>query len=150
MKLQQGHKNNTHQQRIQQLRIIWSCCFKIFHSPWEKRCMPEKATQWSREENRSIQHFQVASCLHRSYLPEVPCARTDLFFCAVVNPACVIQNILLPLLFIVQEHCVLWEDMMTLYPHAVTAQTDSFFVFTSRFSLWNFWSNPQQNIQEFN
>ena len=45
------------------------------------------------------------------YLAKVPCACTDLFLCAVVNPPDVVQNVLLPLLLIIQEHRVLWKDM---------------------------------------
>lgn len=122
MKLQQGHeKQHTSTTKAiikNNLEMLFesfpfsmgknACRRKLHHDPGKK----------------SIQHFQVASCLHGSYLPKVPCARADLFFCAVVNPASVIQNILLPLLLIVQEHCVLWEDMTTC---CNKAQTDSFY-----------------------
>lgn len=61
--------------------------------------------------SRCAQHFQVPSCLVSSYLPKVPRASAYLFLCAIVNPPCVVQHVLLPLLLIIQEHRVLWKDM---------------------------------------
>lgn len=60
----------------------------------------------------------MTSCFHSLYLPKVPCASTYLFFCAVVNPPSVVQDVLLPLFLIIQEHCVLWENMVKLSPAA--------------------------------
>lgn len=44
------------------------------------------------------------------YLAEVPRARSDLLLCAVVDPARVVQDVLLPLVLVVQKDCVLCRD----------------------------------------
>lgn len=44
-----------------------------------------------------------------TYLPIVPCPHSNLILCAVVDPSDVVQDILLPLLFRIHEHCVIWE-----------------------------------------
>lgn len=44
------------------------------------------------------------------YLAEVPRARADLLLRAVVDPPRVVQDVLLPLVLVIQKHCVLCKD----------------------------------------
>lgn len=45
------------------------------------------------------------------YLAEVPRARTDLLLRAVVDPPRVVEDVLLPLVLVIQKHCVLCRDI---------------------------------------
>lgn len=59
-------------------------------------------------QNKSKYSLYLAA--RSQYLAKVPRARADLLLRAVVDPPRVVQDVLLPLVLVIQKHCVLCKD----------------------------------------